>query len=117
MTLTTRVTPRTDIGRLTIGRIMRKKTWRSFAPSTRADSVTSAGMLFTAAERVTVAKPTDPQIPTAVSAHLTRCSAPRHENGDTAQLARNAVRRPMLASGQYAHFHMLGDPVAAVAMG
>ena len=60
MTLTTSVTASTDMGRLTIGRIIRKKICRSFAPSTCADSMTSAGMLFTAADRMTVANPTVP---------------------------------------------------------
>src|SRR6267378_1088840 len=55
MTLLMNVTASTEMGRLTIGRIIRKKICRSFAPSTRADSITSAGMLFTAAERMTVA--------------------------------------------------------------
>ena len=100
MTLTTSVTPRTEIGRLTIGRIIRKKICRSFAPSTRADSITSAGMLFTAAERITVANPTDPQMPTPMSAKSTMCSSPSHATGDTPKLPSTELRRPMFASGE-----------------
>ena len=97
MTFTTRVTARTDTGKLTIGKIMRKKICRSFAPSTRADSMTSAGMLFTAAERMTVANPTEPQIPTAMSAKLTIPWSPSQEIGATPKTPRMALSRPMLS--------------------
>ena len=99
MTFTTSVTASTEIGRLTIGRIIRKKICRSVAPSTRADSITSAGMLFTAADRMTVAKPTDPQIPTAISAKFTSPSSPSHEIGAIPTVPRSALSRPMFASG------------------
>ena len=100
MTLTTSVTASTDMGRLTIGRIIRKKICRSVAPSTRADSMTSAGMLFTAADRMTVANPTEPQIPTPMSAKLTIPGSPSQEIGATPTEPRMALSRPILASGE-----------------
>src|SRR5690349_17284890 len=81
MTLTARVTARTEIGRLTIGRMIRRKTWNSFAPSTRDASITSDEMLLIAADRMTVANPVDPQIPTAITAALTKPGSPSHEIG------------------------------------
>ncbi len=115
--MTISVTARTEIGRLTIGRIIRKKICRSVAPSTRADSMTSPGMLFTAAERMTVANPTDPHMPTAISAKLTRWSSPSHEIGAIPKLPRIALRRPMFASGEYTNFQITASAVAAIAIG
>ena len=79
MTLTSSVTASTEIGRLTIGRMIRKKICRSFAPSVRAASSTSLGMLLRAADRMTVANPTEPQMPAAISAALTSDGLPSHE--------------------------------------
>ncbi|HSO53500.1 MAG TPA: hypothetical protein VL330_12265 [Actinomycetes bacterium] len=68
ITLTTRVTASTEIGMRIIGRMIRRKICGSVAPSVRAASMISIGMPFRAADRITVANPTAPQIPTRISA-------------------------------------------------
>ena len=51
-----------------IGTITRKKSWRSFAPSRRAASSTSAGTPLMAAESTTMAKPVWSQMRMRISA-------------------------------------------------
>ena len=99
MTLTTSVTATTEIGRLTIGTMIRQKIWVSVAPSTRAASRTSVEMPLIAADRMTVANPTDPQMPTAMSAQLTVFGLPRRATGPASTIPRSAFSRPVLRSG------------------
>src|SRR6185312_2070070 len=107
-------TARTEIGRLTIGRMIRKKICRSFAPSVLAASSTSVGMLLRAADRMTVAKPTDPQIPAAMSAAFTSDGLPSQEMPRDVNGSRIALRSPMLGSGAYTKFQMIASAVAAI---
>ncbi len=100
MTFTTSVTATTEIGRLTIGTITRQKICVSVAPSTRAASSTSVLMPLMAAERMTVANPTEPQIPTAISAQFTVAGLPKTETGPAPTMPRRAFRRPVSGSGE-----------------
>ena len=50
-----------EIGRLSIGSMMRRKMCHSSAPSTRAASMISVGMPLSAAESTTIANPVDAQ--------------------------------------------------------
>ncbi len=111
------MTASTEIGRLTIGMMIPKKTWRSLAPSTRAASRISLGMLFKAADRMTVANPTDPHMPAAISAAFTRDGLPSQEIPCSVSGSRMAFSRPMLASGAYTKFQMIASAVAAIAIG
>ena len=56
-------------------------------------------MPFRAADRMTVANPTEPQMPTAISAALTKAGSPSHEIGPTWTMPRIAFSRPIFASG------------------
>ena len=95
MTLTTSVTATTEIGRLTMGTMMRRKICVSDAPSTRAASRTSELMPLIAAERMTVANPTEPQMPIAMSAALTVLGLPSRATGPALKIPRVALSSPV----------------------
>jgi hypothetical protein len=59
----------------------------------------SAGMPLRAADRMTVAKPTEAQVPTAMRAQLTMFGSPRNEMGPRWATPRPALIRPMFGSG------------------
>jgi hypothetical protein len=51
----------TEIGRLSMGSMIRRKMFHSPAPSTRAASMISVEIPFRAADRMTIAKPVEAQ--------------------------------------------------------
>ncbi len=100
MTFTTSVTATTEIGRLTIGTMTRQKICVSVAPSTRAASSTSVLMPLMAADRITVANPTEPQMPTAISAQLTVSGLPSNDDRPGADDAEERVQEAGLGVGR-----------------
>src|SRR4029077_8879444 len=68
-------------------------------------------------ERMTVAKPTDPQTPTAMSDAFTSRSSPSQDSGAMPSGPRIALSRPSVASGAYINFQITASAVAAIAIG
>src|SRR2546425_10577395 len=81
MTLTKSQTVTTEMGRLNIGNIMRRKMFHSPAPSTRAASMISAGIPLIAAGRTTMTKPGDAQTDAEMRAEVKRVGRPSQAIG------------------------------------
>src|SRR5712664_4397241 len=113
------VTATTEMVGPSRGTWMRAKICSPLAPSTRAASRISAGMLFSAAERMTITKPALIQIAAAMMAGLMRSTLPVHAIGWKPGMSAvsTALSRPMLGLGLYTNSQMTPAAVAEIAIG
>src|SRR3954454_22057701 len=88
-----------EIGRLSIGSMIRRKMFHSPAPSTRADKMISVGMPFSAAESNTIAKPVEAQTYAMMIAYLTVFDWPSQETGFPPKAWMTAFTVPMSGFG------------------
>jgi hypothetical protein len=74
-------------------------------------------MPLRAADRITVAKPTEPHTPTAMSAQFTVSGLPRNATGPMPKMPRMAFSSPVFWFGKYTKLQMTPIAVAAIAIG
>ena len=91
----TMVVATTAIVGMSSGRVIRRNTWSSVAPSTRAASSSSALMPLSAADRMTMQKPVQIQAATTINATVLSGASMSHGTGATPTLPSRPLRVPV----------------------